>query len=168
MAALLNYSRIESKGEEFRPTPLDDVVRDVISDMEVGIREAAAQVSVGPLPMVTGDPNQLRQLFQNLVGNAIKYRQTETPTVVEVSGEQNEGKCRILVKDNGIGFDEKYLDKVFQPFQRLHGRDVYPGLGIGLAICRKIVERHHGTITAESTPGEGSTFIITLPLRQDQ
>ena len=163
LEALLRYSRIESKGEEFRPTELEGVVRDAISDMEVGIRNAGAQVSVDPLPVVRGDPNQLRQLFQNLIGNAVKYRRPECGISIKVYGEENNGKCSIFVEDNGIGFDEKYLDKIFQPFQRLHGKNEYSGLGIGLAICKKIVERHRGTINARSKPGEGSTFIITLP-----
>ena len=164
LAALLSYSRIEAKGMELRPTPLADVVRDVVSDMEVVIRSANAKVRVGPLWTVRGDPHQLRQLFQNLIGNAVKYRRPETETTINVYGERNNGTGRIYVKDNGIGFDEKYLDKIFQPFQRLHGKNEYSGLGIGLSICKKIVERHGGTITAKSTPGEGSTFIVTLPL----
>ncbi len=164
LAALLNYSRIETKGEEFRPTPLGDVVLDAISDLEVGIRDAGTQVTVEPLSIVRADPNQLRQLFQNLLGNAIKYRRPEVGPVIKVSGEEQDGNCRIFVQDNGIGFEEKYLDKIFQPFQRLHGKHEYPGTGIGLAICKKIVERHGGTITARSTPGVGSTFIVTLPV----
>jgi signal transduction histidine kinase len=106
----------------------------------------------------------LRQLFQNLVANALKYHRAGVKPVIKVHGETDNGKGRIFVEDNGIGFEEKYLDKIFKPFQRLHGRDEYPGLGIGLAICRKIVERHGGTITACSTPGKGSTFIVTLHL----
>ncbi|RJR30135.1 MAG: PAS domain S-box protein [Desulfobacteraceae bacterium] len=163
LAALLSYSRIEAKGVEFRPTPLDDVVRDAITDMEVGIKAAGARLSVESLPTVMGDPNQIRQMFQNLIGNAIKYRRNGVTTAIRIRGEQSDGSCRILVEDNGIGFDEKYLGKIFQPFQRLHGKHECSGTGIGLAICRKVVERHGGTITAKSTPGQGSTFIVTLP-----
>jgi PAS domain S-box-containing protein len=164
LAALLNYSRIESKGEEFRPTPLNDVVRDAISDLELGVKKAGAQVIVGPMPTVIGDAAQIRQLFQNLIENAIKFRSREAPPVIKFHCAEEDGLCRVLVEDNGIGFDEKYLDKIFQPFQRLHGKHEYPGTGIGLAICKKILERHGGTITAKSAPGRGSTFIVTLPV----
>jgi len=169
LADLLHYSRVDTKGRNFRPTPLDEVVRETISDMEVGIGKAGAEVKVGPLPTVSGDPHQLRQLFQNLIGNGIKYRRPDVKTVIKIAGEVNGGTCRISVEDNGIGFDEKYLDKIFQPFQRLHGKNDYPGTGIGLAICKKIVERHGGIITANSTPGKGSTFLFTLPVgREDR
>lgn len=161
--ALLRYSRVDTKGQEFTPARLEDVVKDAVSDVDVLMNEVAARVEIGPLPTVMGDPNQLRQLFQNLLANAVKYHRSEVRTVIKIKGEEENGNCRILVEDNGIGFDEKYMEKIFQPFQRLHGRNEYPGIGMGLAICRKIVERHHGTITAKSTPGKGSTFIITLP-----
>lgn len=166
--ALLRYSRVESKGQEFRPAKLDDIIRDSVTDLEIAIRKVEAHVEIGPLPMITGDPYQLRQLFQNLIANAVKYNRSEVKPVVRIHGEANDGKCRIFVEDNGIGFDEKYLDKIFQPFQRLHGRNEYSGAGIGLAICRKIVERHGGTITAKSTPRRGSTFIITLPVKRGE
>jgi two-component system sensor kinase FixL len=164
LGALLNYSRIETKGEPFTSIRLDEVVRDSISDLEVRIRAAGAQVRVGPMPTVTGDPSQLRQLFQNLIGNALKYRRPDVTTVIKIRGEENDGRCRILIEDNGIGFEEKYHDKIFKPFQRLHGKHEYSGSGIGLSICKKVVERHGGTITAKSTPGKGSTFIVTLPV----
>ena len=118
--------------------------------------------------VVIGDPHQLRQLFQNLIGNSLKYCRSEVKPLVRVYGEDNHNDCRIFVEDNGIGFDEKYLEKIFQPFQRLHGKNEYSGTGIGLAICKKIAERHGGAITAKSTPGKGSTFIITLPTRQKE
>jgi signal transduction histidine kinase len=119
----------------------------------------------------------LRQLFQNLIANAVKFQRPGVPPVVEIEAESVEETfpptglapvpaCRITVHDNGIGFDEKYLDRIFQVFQRLHGRNEYEGSGVGLAICRKIVERHGGTITARSRSGEGATFVVTLPLRQ--
>lgn len=164
--ALLRYSRVETTGEEFVPTKLDDIVRTVATDLEVAIQNIGARVEIGPLPSVQGDPSQLRQLFQNLIANALKYHRSELELLVRVYGEENTGAFRIFVEDNGIGFEEKYLEKIFQPFQRLHGRNDYPGTGIGLAICRKIVERHKGTITAKSTPGKGSTFIVSLPVRQ--
>jgi signal transduction histidine kinase len=110
------------------------------------------------------DPIQLRQLIQNLVANGLKFQAKESRPVVVIEGKANgDGRCLISVRDNGIGFDEKYLDRIFRPFQRLHGRSEYEGSGMGLAICRKIVARHGGTITAHSRPGEGSTFAVTLP-----
>jgi len=112
----------------------------------------------------------MRQLFQNLLGNALKFHRPGVPPVVRVRGELVPGgdaplTCRVTVQDNGIGFDPKYRDRIFDVFQRLHGRDEYEGTGVGLAICRKIVERHGGTITAHSAPGEGATFVVTLPVR---
>lgn len=164
LEALLRYSRVDTEGQEFGPTKLDEVVRDSVADLEVAIGKVEASVEIGPLPIVNGDPYQLRQLFQNLIANAVKYHRSEVKADVKIYGEETDGNCRIFVEDNGIGFDEKFLDKIFQPFQRLHGSNEYPGTGIGLAICKKIVERHGGTITAKSTPGKGSTFIVTLPV----
>jgi signal transduction histidine kinase len=127
---------------------------------------------VEELPMVYADPTQMRQLLQNLIGNGLKFHQPDVPPTVEV--EAHDGsvdgfvkQVQITVRDNGIGFEERYLDRIFQPFQRLHGRGEYEGSGIGLAICRKIVERHGGSITAESRPGQGSTFVVSLPLKQN-
>ncbi len=162
--ALLRYTSVDRKGQEFKPAKLDDAVRDAASDLESAVRQIGACVEIGPLPTVMGDPYQLRQLFQNLIANALKYHRTGFKTIVKIYGDEKDGKCRISVEDNGIGFDEKYMEKIFQPFQRLHGKHEYPGTGIGLAICRKIVERHGGMITARSTPGKGSTFIVTLPV----
>jgi len=159
--ALLKYSRIETQGRDFVPVRLDDIARTVQSDLEVSIQKRGARVEIGPLPTIHGDPYQWRQLFQNLIANALKYNRAEVKTIIKIYGT-DEGRS-IFVEDNGIGFDEKYLDKIFQPFQRLHGKYEYEGTGIGLAICKKIVERHGGTITAKSTPGKGSTFIVTLP-----
>jgi light-regulated signal transduction histidine kinase (bacteriophytochrome) len=164
--ALLRYSRVGSKGQEFRLLRLSDIALDAAGDLEVTIQKIGAHLEIGSLPSLRGDPFQLRQLFQNLLGNSLKYYRSEVKPLIRVYGQENTGACHIFVEDNGIGFDEKYLEKIFQPFQRLHGRNEYPGQGIGLAICRKIVERHGGTITAKSTPGKGSTFIITLPVEQ--
>ena len=162
--AILEYSLLETKARLFRPAKLDDIVRDAVIDLEVPIRKIDAQVEIGPLPTLNGEPKQLRQLFQNLISNSLKYCRSEVTTCVRIHGEENNGNCHIFVEDNGIGFDEKYLEKIFKPFQSLHGKDEYLGTGIGLAICKKIVERHGGTIIAKSTPGKGSTFIVTLPL----
>ncbi len=164
--ALLRYSRVDTKGQDFRPVKLGDLVRGATDDLEMAIRDVEAQVEIDPLPTVEGDPHQLRQLLQNLIANALKYHRAEVKPFVKIYGGTDDRTGRIFVEDNGIGFDEKYLDKIFQPFQRLHGKHEYPGTGIGLAICKKIIERHGGTITAKSTPGKGSTFIVTLPVHR--
>jgi len=162
--ALLRYSRIGTRVRDFIPTKLDDIVQEVAADLEVSILNVGARLEIGPLATVMGDPHQLRQLFQNLIANAVKYHRSEVKTIIKIHGEEHGGNFHLLLEDNGIGFDEKYLEKIFQPFQRLHGRKEYPGTGIGLAICRKIVGRHGGTITARSVPGKGSTFIVSLPM----
>jgi signal transduction histidine kinase len=173
---LLAFSRVTTKGRPFQPTELNAVADDVLDDLEVAIEESGAQITVGNLPAVEADPTQMRQLFQNLIGNALKFRHPDTPprvTIVastlpatEESDDPAEEVCEITVSDNGIGFDEQFLERIFTPFQRLHGREQYAGTGIGLAVCRRIVERHNGSITAESTPGEGATFMIQLPIKQ--
>ena len=176
---LLALSRISAKTGTLVPVDLGRVAHEVVADLDLRITQNGATVEVGPLPTIEADGLQMRQLLQNLIGNALKYRRPEEPPVVKVwngypsasaeSGETEPGAnglCQINVEDNGIGFDEKYLDRIFNPFQRLHGRDRYEGSGIGLSICRRIVERHGGTITARSAPGHGSTFIVRLPLRQ--
>jgi light-regulated signal transduction histidine kinase (bacteriophytochrome) len=166
--ALLTYSRVTSKAQPFSPVDLREVVRDIVDDLEVRIEQTKGRVEVGDLPMLDADSTQMRQLFQNLTGNALKFHGEESP-VVKIYGRilDKGSHYRIFVEDNGIGFDEKYLERIFAPFQRLHGRDEYDGTGMGLAICKKIVERHGGMISAESSPGKGSKFIITLPLRQE-
>ncbi|HZW05124.1 MAG TPA: ATP-binding protein, partial [Anaerolineaceae bacterium] len=122
------------------------------------------RVVVEPLPVMRGDPNQLRQLLGNLVGNALKYHRPDTPPVVKVYAQRFPDRVQIRVEDNGIGFDPSNAEQMFQPFQRLVGRSQYEGTGMGLAICRRIVERHGGTIAATSRPGEGSVFTVTLPV----
>jgi PAS domain S-box-containing protein len=169
--ALLNYSRVTTKAQPFSVTDLAAIAREVAGDLEASITDTGGRVEIGDLPKIEADPTQMRQLIQNLVGNALKFHGDEKP-VVKVYGQPaggkktRDGQCLILVEDNGIGFDEKYLDRIFTPFQRLHGRGVYEGTGIGLAICRKIVDRHGGSITARSAPGKGSTFVVTLPMSQ--
>jgi signal transduction histidine kinase len=139
----------------------------VLTELEFGIEEAGARIQVGPLPKVKADSTQMRQLFQNLIGNAIKFRNKDVPPVIDIRASVEEINrqqvTRLEVEDNGIGFDEKYRDRIFSPFQRLHGRSAYPGSGIGLALCRRIIERHGGTITVRSSPGVGSCFIMTIP-----
>lgn len=172
--ALLTFSRLNTKGQQFEPTNLSAVLADVLTDLEIRIHETGAQVIVEDLPTIDADPNQISQLFTNLIGNALKFQQPGETPVVRVRTEavpqpsppQDHAMIRFVVEDNGIGFDEKYLDRIFKPFQRLHNRSEYEGSGIGLAICRKIVERMNGTIAATSTPGQGSRFIVTLPLKQ--
>jgi PAS domain S-box-containing protein len=171
---LLTFSRVSSKAQPFVPVDLEKVSREVLSDLEVKIEETGASVEIRDLPTVDADPLQMRQLIQNLVGNALKFRNPDSAPVVKILAGTSNGNgstpnghfCTIRVEDNGIGFDEKYLDKIFTVFQRLHGRSEFEGSGIGLAVCRKIAERHHGNITAKSKPGEGSTFIVTLPVGQ--
>jgi len=174
--ALLTYSRVTTRPEPFSRVALTPLVQEVVSDLAARIEATGARVEVGELPVIESSPLQMRQLFQNLLSNSLKYRSEEKP-VIRVSANTVDDPARgkkdpdgqwvkILVKDNGIGFDEKYLDRIFLPFQRLHGRSQYEGTGMGLAICRKTVERHGGTITAKSAPGKGATFIVTLPLKQ--
>lgn len=176
---LLTLSRVTTQPQPFVPVDLSEAAREVVADMEVTIQQVGGTVHVGQLPTVDADPLQIRQLLQNLIGNALKFHKNGEPPVVKVQGtllqDQEPGRethaadhqrCQISVQDNGIGFDEKYLDRIFNPFQRLHGQGEYAGTGMGLAICRKIVEHHRGQITAKSAPGQGTTFIVTLPMKQ--
>ncbi len=160
---LLAFSRVSLSAQRFGAVPLASAVREALADLDVRVRETGATVDVGALPEVDGDWFQLRQLFQNLLGNALKFVRPGVPPLVRVRAADVDGACEVRVSDNGPGFDVKYLDRIFKPFQRLHPAGAYEGTGIGLAICRKIVERHHGVLTAESAPGEGATFIVTLP-----
>jgi two-component system, LuxR family, sensor kinase FixL len=185
---LLTFSRVTTQAKPFVEFELSKVIADVISDLEVKIEDTKAEVNVKDLPNFEMDTTQMRQLFQNLIENGLKFSKPEISPVIKIWSEVNEQKdsnksavlsydftkttelpqgfCRIYVEDNGIGFDEKHLDRIFTVFQRLHGRTEYEGSGIGLAVCRKIVERHNGHITAISKSGNGAKFIITLPLNQ--
>ena len=165
---LLLYSQVTTRVQPFVRTDLARVAREVIADLETSIAESGGRVEVGELPVIDADALQMRQLLQNLLGNALKYRQKDTPPVVRLSCSSPAGgaDCTITVTDNGIGFNEKHAGKIFRMFVRLHGRAEYEGSGIGLAICRKIVERHGGTIAATSTAGQGATFTVTLPVTQ--
>jgi light-regulated signal transduction histidine kinase (bacteriophytochrome) len=166
--SLLAYSRVTTKAEPIMETDLRKSVEVALSNLEIMIRERNARVEVGALPTVQADRVQMIQLFQNLIGNALKYhRHGEAPHVKIRSREAGDekGVYEIIVEDNGIGFEERYVDRIFLPFQRLHGRSSgYEGVGMGLAICKKIVERHSGEITARSELGKGTTFIVTLPV----
>ncbi|CAN5624917.1 CHASE3 domain-containing protein [soil metagenome] len=165
--SLLDFSRVTSQAKPFAPTDLNRVMRDVTEDLQARIERTSGTVNVSSLPTLDADITQMRQLFQNLVGNALKFAKPGQPPIVEVNAESLPGgRWRLRVADNGIGFDQKYADKVFTIFQRLHGRGEYEGNGIGLAIVRKIVERHGGTISATSQSGEGATFEVILPAKQ--
>jgi light-regulated signal transduction histidine kinase (bacteriophytochrome) len=161
---LLQLSRVETTAAPLAPTDASTVVADALRMLDTPIHEAGAMVEVGALPMVMADAAQLGQVFSNLVGNAIKYRREGVPPVVRVSAEREGRSWRFSVADNGIGIEAEYFDRIFVIFQRLHTRDEYPGTGIGLAVVRRIVERHGGRTRVESTPGEGSTFSFTLPV----
>lgn len=167
LTSLLKYSRVISQGNEFEPVDLNEVVQDVEKDLQLSIRETGATVEVSPLGTVFGDQVQLRQLVQNLVSNSLRYRREGVSPLVEISGEElSEGRYCLKIKDNGIGFEMKYREQIFEIFKRLHGRGQYEGTGVGLAICRKIVARHSGTIEASSEPGVGTEFRVILPMHE--
>ena len=177
---LLIYSRVTTKPVTFKTVNLNDIIAGVCSDLEIIIENTQAQVKVDPLINIEADRVQMRQLFQNLISNAIKFRVEGRPPLIHISGQMAETPplgvrtntavptwYTLRVADNGIGFDNKYAERILGIFQRLHGRLEYEGTGIGLAICQKIVERHHGTMVAQGQAGQGATFIITLPVHQD-
>jgi len=165
---LLMLSRVTTKARPFQSVDLAKIAGQVRSDLETRIEDVSGRVEINDLPTIEADSTQMRQVMQNLIGNALKFHREDEPPFVRVEGnlheEDGEEMCELRISDNGIGFKEKYLDRIFTVFQRLHARDEFPGTGMGLALCRKIVERHDGEITAKSKPGEGSTFIITLPV----
>jgi PAS domain S-box-containing protein len=185
---LLTFSRITTKGQPFVPVNLAEVVQEVLSDLEIQLQQVGGQVEVGDLPTIEADPVQMRQLLQNLISNALKFHQPNQAPVIQIQAQlaispveppdsvslslsnptpiADYQFCCLQITDNGIGFDEKYLDRIFTMFQRLHNRSEFEGTGIGLTICRKIVERHGGNITATSQLGQGTRFTVMLPLRQ--
>ncbi len=176
---LLTFSRVSTRTQPFTQVDLSNVVQKTLSNLETFIEQTEGCVEVGNLPTIDADLTQMHQLMQNLISNALKFHRKEEAPFVKIHGQLIKRQeqqlagvlpadeyCQIVVEDNGIGFDEKYLDRIFGVFQRLHGRGDYEGTGIGLANCRKIVERHSGSITAKSTPEKGSTFIVTLPVKQ--
>jgi PAS domain S-box-containing protein len=172
---LLTFARVTSRAKPFEPVNLDEIVSGVLSDLEVRISELDARVNVEELPRIDADPSQMRQLMQNLIANALKFHRPGVPPEVSVSWRSGEddpdipvGNCRIQISDNGIGFEPEYAERIFAIFQRLHGRSEYEGTGVGLSVCRKIVERHGGEISAEGRPGEGAVFTIVMPLKQQQ
>lgn len=165
---LLALSRITTRGRSFENVDLQAIVTNVLSDLEVRIERSGATVEVNELPVIEADPMQMHQLFLNLITNSLKFSQNGSSPQVRVYSEfsQNKKSVMITIEDHGIGFDEQYAERIFQPFQRLHGVGQYEGSGIGLAICKKIVERHSGAISAHSSPGAGSVFTVTLPIKQ--
>jgi PAS domain S-box-containing protein len=173
---VLKFSYISANTQTFVPVNLEAAAREVISDLEGLIQQTSGTVEVGPLPTIHADPLQIRRLLQNLIGNGLKFQHPDRSPVVKLSARAlpipeiapSQTWYEIAVADNGIGFEDIHLDRIFQMFQRLHGSKEYEGTGIGLAICRKIVERHQGRITARSTPGQGATFLVTLPAHPRQ
>ena len=159
---LLTYSRVDTRGVSLQPVDVEQVLDDVLENLQFRVEETEAGIIRHPLPIVPGDKSQLEQLFQNLIDNALKFRGNEPPRV-EVGAEKGDGEWVFSVKDNGIGMDSRFKDRVFIIFQRLHTRDEYEGTGIGLAVSKRIVERHGGEIWYESEPGEGTTFYFTIP-----
>ena len=176
---LLKLSRVTSHAKPFEECDMAEIVRAVISDLEVAIEQADAAITVGPLPRIQADPAQMRQLFQNLISNALKFRRPDRQPRITITGRVLDTQnlfsaglapamqvCEIRVQDNGIGFDPKFSEQIFVIFQRLHARDEYEGTGVGLALCRKITDRHNGTIVAKAEDGQGATLIVTLPVQQ--
>jgi signal transduction histidine kinase len=175
---LLTLSRVTTKAQPFVSVNLNQINQEVLSDLEVRIQQCGECVTVSELPTIEADPVQMRQLFQNLISNALKFHRSEEQQVIKVYSQKLESEempaggsptlewFQIIVEDNGIGFEEKYLDRIFNVFQRLHTRSEYEGTGMGLAICRKIAERHGGCITGKSTLGQGANFMVTLPKQQ--
>jgi signal transduction histidine kinase len=162
---VLAYSQLTTRVQPFTPTDLAWVTREVLVDLDTAIAASGGSVQVDALPVIEADALQMRRLLQNLIGNALKYRKKGVPPEVRVSSTNGTpGWCTVIVQDNGIGFNPAYAEKIFQMFERLHGRTEYDGSGIGLAICRKIVERHGGQIAATSSSGQGATFTVTLPV----
>ncbi len=174
---LMDFSRL-SVDYKFQYTSMNDVINNIIADHEILISEKKAIINTGTLPWVEVVPGQIRQVFQNIISNALKFACKDQPPVVNISAEiiatkdfngvadKNGNYCRIIIADNGIGFNEKYLDRIFTIFQRLNSRNEYEGTGIGLAIAKKVIDKHNGLLTARSKEGEGATFIIILPIHQ--
>lgn len=174
---LLCYSRVTTRAQPFIRTDLNKVVREVLADLEVHVEQTGACVELSLLPRIDADPVQMQQLFSNLISNSLKFHKPgEKPAIKISSRSLNDWTpddtssantfCQVVVRDDGIGFDERHLDRIFKVFQRLHSRSEYEGSGIGLAICRKIVQRHAGHITAKSSPGNGCSFFVSLPIKQ--
>ncbi len=179
IADLLTFSRVISSSQPFVPVDLNVITKEVLSDLEVRIERTKANIEVGPLPTIDADPMQMRQLLQNLISNSLKFQPPDASPLVKIQAQvlkrpfscaknptPDDEVCELTVQDNGSGFEERFLERIFAVFQRLHGRSEYEGTGVGLAVCRRITDRHGGTISAKSKPNEGATFIVTLPAHQ--
>lgn len=172
---ILAFSKISNEKPVFAPTDLNGLIQDVLAEMESSVKEQDADIRIEALPALDVNAGLMAPLFSNLIGNAIKYRRKDVTPVINIYARQEAGNdlgnssrdkyCRIFIEDNGIGFDQKYADHIFEMFIRLHGNNEYEGTGIGLALCKQIVEHHHGFITALSKENQGSTFIISLPVQ---
>jgi len=162
---LLNYSRVTTRGKEFESTDSEEILEDALSNLHAAIRENNGEITYDKLPKIMADKRQMIQLFQNLIGNAIKFRKPEIPPKIHISAKKDKNEYVFSVEDNGIGMEPQYLERIFIIFQRLHTLDEYSGTGIGLAVSKKIVERHGGHIWVESEPCEGSTFYFTIPIK---
>lgn len=160
---LLQYARVGTRGKEFRPAPAERIVADALANLSTTVDEAHAEIQLDPLPTLVCDAGQMAQVFQNLIGNAVKFHRPGERPRVRIGAARGAGVWTITVADNGIGIEPKYFDRIFQMFQRLHGHRDYPGTGVGLALCKKIVERHGGRMRVESAPGSGTTFSFTVP-----
>ncbi|MDX2003586.1 MAG: ATP-binding protein [Chitinophagales bacterium] len=172
---LLNYSRLSKNKDDFEPTDMNTLVNEVVSDLEISIQQKQASIHTDSIPEIEVIPSQMRQLFTNLLSNALKFTDANVQPIISIQASEilydtglgsSQKCCKLVIKDNGIGFDEKFSDKIFILFQRLHGRSEYEGTGIGLALVKKIIDNHHGTIVANSTLGKGTTFTIILPISQ--
>jgi len=164
IADLLQFARVNTQAKPFEEVDLNGVLREILLDFDLKIKETNAKIEVGPLPTLHADRMQMRQLFQNLIGNAIKFRKKDRDLIIKIHASEGEwGKLQILVEDNGIGFEDEFADKILQPFQRLNKPGEYEGSGLGLAICQKIVFRHRGHIQAKGRPQLGAAFTVFLP-----
>lgn len=166
---LLDLSRVTRRGKPFQKTYLAEVIREVLADLHFSIKESGGQIEIGPMMAIEADPAQMQQLLECLINNALKFHRTGTPPIVKVSAQSLDSQfCQIRVEDNGIGIKDEYQEQIFETFVRLHGKNAYPGTGIGLAIVKKIAERHQGSVEVQSVPGKGSVFSVTLPIRQQK
>ena len=166
MDDLLIYSRLNAKTQSVKEIDLENLIHVVIDDLEARIKETKEKIYLKAVPRLEGELFQIKQVFQNLLTNALKYHREDVPPIISIDSREEGDMIEILVQDNGIGINEKYRNKIFEPFQRLHGRNSYEGTGMGLAICKKIIEKHHGTIKVSNHQQEGSIFIISLPQKQ--
>jgi light-regulated signal transduction histidine kinase (bacteriophytochrome) len=162
---LLQFSRIAVTS--FKVVDLGRITREAVDLFEEDLDESGGLIEIGNMPQIKADGDQMLRLFQNLIDNALKYRSKESPRI-KIQAKLDAKGCEILVDDNGIGFDQQFAERIFKPFQRLHGREEYEGAGMGLTICRKIVDWHGGSIRAESEPGKGTSFIIRLPVKHER